>query len=190
MPALKTESSNTRPPGAGRLARAEWLVLAAAFLGWFFDGCEQGLFPLTGRPALQDVLGVGSGDAMIGIAMGKITACFLLGAAFGGLAFGWLGDRMGRVRAMACSILTYSLVTGLGYFARSVTDLEAVRFISALGMGGQWSLGVALVMECWPEKWRPWLAGIMGAGANAACCWWASWAFCIQSPGIPGAGSC
>lgn len=98
--------------------------------------------------------------------MGTITASFLIGAALGGVFFGWLGDRLGRVRAMAVSILTYSLVTGLGYFAQSPEHLAIVRFVSALGMGGQWSLGVALVMECWPERWRPMLAGAMGAAAN------------------------
>jgi MFS family permease len=145
--------------------RGRWLVLAAAFLGWLFDGYEIGLFPVVARPALRSLLAE-PGDAQIGQWMGVITACFLVGAAGGGLVFGWLGDRMGRVKAMALSILTYSLVTGFGYFAQSPAQLGVVRFISALGMGGQWSLGVALVMECWPEKWRPMLAGAMGAAAN------------------------
>ncbi len=148
-----------------RLTRAQWLVLAAAFLGWLFDGYEIGLFPVIARPALKDLLS-GAADAQIGQWMGVITACFLLGAACGGVVFGWLGDRIGRVKAMAFSILTYSLVTGFGYLAENPTHLAIVRFISALGMGGQWSLGVALVMECWPEKWRPLLAGAMGAAAN------------------------
>ena len=120
---------------------------------------------MIARPALKDLLS-GAADAQIGQWMGIITACFLLGAACGGVVFGWLGDRIGRVKAMAFSILTYSLVTGFGYLAENPTHLAIVRFISALGMGGQWSLGVALVMECWPEKWRPLLAGAMGAAAN------------------------
>lgn len=141
------------------------MVLLAAFLGWLFDGYEIGLFPVIARPALKDLLG-GAGDAQVGRWMGIITFAFLMGAALGGLVFGWLGDRIGRVKAMALSILTYSLVTGLGYFAAEPSHLGWVRFISALGMGGQWSLGVALVMECWPEKWRPLLAGAIGAAAN------------------------
>jgi MFS transporter, SHS family, sialic acid transporter len=153
-----TERPNRSPRGL-------WLVLAAGVLGWLFDGYEIGLFPVVARPALRQLLG-DPGDAQIGQWMGVITACFLIGAAGGGLVFGWLGDRIGRVKAMALSILTYSLVTGLGYFAQSPAQLGAVRFLSALGMGGQWSLGVALVMECWPEKWRPLLAGAMGAAAN------------------------
>ena len=146
------------------LTSGQWMVLIAAFLGWMFDGFELGLFPVVARPALTDLLG--AGDARVGIWNGRITACFLLGAAAGGLVFGWLGDRIGRVRALSLSILTYSLFTGLSYFAESPVQLGALRFVGALGMGGEWSLGVALVMECWPEKWRPALAGAIGAAAN------------------------
>ena len=152
----------TKPASARQLTRGHWMVLVASFLGWLFDGYEIGLFPLVARPALNDLLHH-PGDQVIGKWMGIATASFLIGAALGGLVFGWLGDRIGRVRAMALSILTYSLVTGLGYFAQNPEQLSAVRFVSALGMGGQWALGVALVMECWPEKWRPLLAGAMGA---------------------------
>jgi MFS family permease len=148
------------------LNSGQWLVLLAAFLGWLFDGYEIGLFPVIARPALRNLLGAMSDDRAVGPWMGIITAAFLIGAALGGLVFGWLGDRIGRVKAMALSILTYSLVTGFGYFAQNPTHLAIVRFASALGMGGQWSLGVALVMECWPEKWRPLLAGAIGAAAN------------------------
>ena len=141
------------------------MTLLAAFLGWMFDGMEMGIFPLVARPALQNMLQV-SGDAEVGKWMGYVTALFLLGAAAGGLVFGWLGDRIGRVRAMSLSILTYSLFTGACYFATEPWHLGALRFIAALGMGGEWSLGVALVMECWPEKHRPWLAGAIGAASN------------------------
>lgn len=147
-----------------------WLVLLAAFLGWMFDGLEMGIFPLVARPALQSLMATVDGlpisDETIGVWMGRITALFLLGAACGGLVFGWLGDRIGRVRAMTFSILTYSIFTGLCYFATEAWHLGALRFIAALGMGGEWSLGVALVMECWPEKNRPILAGLIGAAAN------------------------
>jgi MFS family permease len=142
-------------------------VLLAAFLGWLFDGFEMGLFPIVGRPALQSMFhGEGNVDAFVGQWMGIITALFLVGAALGGLIFGYLGDRIGRVRAMSLSILTYSICTGLGYFAQEPWHLGLFRVIAALGMGGEWSLGVALVMECWPERLRPLMAGIIGAAAN------------------------
>jgi MFS family permease len=145
--------------------RGQWLVLAAAFLGWMFDGVEQGVFPLVARPALQDLLGV-QADQLLGVWMGGITALFLIGAAAGGLVFGWLGDRIGRVRAMILSILAYSVFTGCCYFAQAPWHLGMFRFLAAVGMGGEWSLGVALVMESWPEHRRPLLAGAIGAASN------------------------
>lgn len=148
--------------------RRLWLVLAAAFLGWMFDGIEMGLFPLVARPALHEMGGLGGAmnDQFTGLWMGRITALFLVGAAFGGVVFGWLGDRVGRVRAMSISILCYSLFTGLGYFSQAPWQLGFFRFIAALGMGGEWSLGVALVMETWPREKRPLMAGIIGAAVN------------------------
>ena len=146
-----------------------YAVLTAAFLGWMFDGLEMGIFPLIARPALlqmQQAHGLQLTDAFVGQWMGYVTAAFLLGAALGGVVFGWLGDKIGRVRAMAVSILCYSLFTGLVYFATEPWHLCATRFVAALGMGGEWSLGVALVMEVWPEKHRPLMAGIIGAAAN------------------------
>ena len=149
------------------------LTLLAAFLGWMFDGMEMGIFPLVAGPALRQMAehsGVLAGSDLaaefVKHWMGIITAFFLLGAAAGGLVFGWLGDRIGRVKAMTWSILFYSGFTGLCYFAKDPTQLAGLRFLAALGMGGEWSLGVALVMECWPEKRRPILAGAIGASAN------------------------
>ena len=155
-------------PASG--TRAQWLVLTAAFLGWLFDGLEMGIFPLVARPALQTMIPSASmalaPDQFVGTWMGRITALFLVGAACGGLVFGWLGDRMGRVRAMTLSILTYSVFTGLCFFAQQPWHLGALRFVAAFGMGGEWSLGVALVMESWPRDKRPLLAGIIGAASN------------------------
>jgi uncharacterized repeat protein (TIGR01451 family) len=147
------------------LTRAQWFVLVAAFLGWMFDGLEQGLFPIAARPALQDLLEMPS-EQVIGQWSSYLMVAFLLGAAGGGLVFGWLGDRIGRVRTMALTILVYSVFTGICYFATDPWQLAFCRFFAALGMGGEWALGVALIMECWPEKLRPLLAGVIGSASN------------------------
>jgi MFS family permease len=86
--------------------------------------------------------------------------------ATGGVLFGWLGDRIGRVRAMTLTVLTYAIFSGLCGLATAAWQIAVLRFCSALGMGGEWSLGVALVMEIWPEKSRALLAGLIGAAAN------------------------
>jgi MFS family permease len=141
-------------------------VLAAVLLGWLFDGFEIGLGPLLARPALRDLLAGRGGEAAVGEWMGIITALFLLGAASGGLLFGWLGDRIGRVRALGLSILTYSLFTGAGYLAAAPWQLGALRAVAALGMGGEWAVGMALLAEHWPEAGRPALASATGAAGN------------------------
>ena len=153
-------------------------MLAAAFLGWMFDGVEMGIFPLVARPALQSMMPLRrpGQDQFVGLWMGRITALFLVGAAAAGSAFGWLGDRLGRVRAMTLSILTYSIFTGLCFFAQAPWHLGVLRFIAAFGMGGEWSLGVALVMEAWPSDKRALLAGIIGTASNVGlpahrACW-------------------
>ena len=97
---------------------------------------------------------------------GVIMAMFLIGAATGGVVFGWLGDRIGRVRAMSLSILTYALFTGLCGFASEAWHIAVLRFIASLGMGGEWALGVALVTELWPDRSRAFMAGLIGAAGN------------------------
>lgn len=153
-------------PGAPS-GSAKWLVLLAAFLGWMFDGVEMGIFPQIARSALNaEMLGQAATEEAVKWWHQIIDACFLFGAAAGGLVFGWLGDRFGRVRAMAFAILVYSGFTGLLYFVTSPTQIAALRFLAAIGMGGEWALGVALVMEVWDAKYRPLMAGLIGAAAN------------------------
>ncbi len=145
--------------------RQRILTLVAAILGWMFDGFEMGLFPLVGQPALKDLLGAGA-EADAAKWFGAIIAVFLVGAASGGVLFGWLGDKIGRVRAMSLSIFTYAIFTGLCGFASEPWHIAAYRFVASLGMGGEWSLGVALVNEIWPGKSRALTAGLIGAAAN------------------------
>ncbi|MBI5773986.1 MAG: MFS transporter [Verrucomicrobia bacterium] len=142
------------------------MTLLAAFLGWLFDGFEMGLFPLIGQPALTDLLGPDSPPTDAAKWFGAIIAVFLVGAASGGVLFGWLGDKIGRVRAMSFSIFTYAIFTGLCGFATEAWHVAVLRFIASLGMGGEWSLGVALVNEVWPGKSRALTAGLIGAAAN------------------------
>jgi len=159
----KPSEPERSPPGDG-IHRGHWLVLGAAFLGWMFDGVEIGLFPLIVRPAFLS-LGL-TDDTQIATWNSIVVAAFLLGAAAGGIVFGWLGDKAGRVRSMVIAILIYSLFTGACALAQQPWHLGLFRFLASLGMGGEWALAVALVMECWPERHRPKLAGAIGAAAN------------------------
>ena len=153
----------TPPPVS---SRGRTLALVAALLGWMFDGMEMGLFPLVGRDALRELLGGSPDQKTHDLWFGIVMACFLIGAATGGVLFGWLGDKIGRVRAMTVSVLLYSMCSGLSAASQSPEQLAVLRFLGALGMGGEWALGVALVMEVWPNTSRAWLAGWIGAFGN------------------------
>ncbi len=166
-------SSSESDPRSQAISGGMQMTLVAGFLGWMMDGYEQAIFPLLASPALKsmvpvDVLSAGPAavNAWVGGWMGWITAAFLVGAAFGGAAFGWLGDRVGRIRAMSLSILFYSIFSGVCYFAQDPLHLMGARFLAALGMGGEWALGVALVMEAWPERHRSKMAAAIGMAAN------------------------
>jgi len=170
-PAPKVPGSPQAPPPGDATSRAAWMALAAALLGWLFDGAEMGVFSMVGRAAVQDMLGIhgtptSAQEVEIGGYFGIIIAVFLVGAATGGVLFGWLGDRVGRVRAMSLSVLTYAVFTGLCGIAQTPVQLGILRFIASLGMGGEWALGVALVMEVWPNRSRAFMAGLIGAAAN------------------------
>ncbi len=155
----------TNPSPLVASEKGKWMALAAALLGWMFDGVEIGMFPVVGNPALKELLGTSDSKA-INEWFGAIMAVFLVGAASGGVLFGWLGDRIGRVRAMTLSILTYAIFTGLCGLSTAPWHLAVLRFIAALGMGGEWALGVALVIEVWPDRSRTMLAGLIGAASN------------------------
>ena len=162
------------PTGDGVLARrGRWCVLAAAFLGWMFAGVEMSLMVAATRPAIQEFLASGSdaaGLARINVIadewFSRFLVAFFLGAAGGGVLFGWLGDRVGRAKAMGWSVVCYSAVTGLSYFSRSPELLWILRFVACLGVGGMWPNGVALVSEAWPKASRPMLVGLLGCAAN------------------------
>lgn len=161
-----------------RPTRQQLLTLFAALLGWSFDGIEMGVFPLIARPALRDFLGGDVDEELIRQWNGILAAAFLFGAAIGGILFGRLGDRIGRVKSLSLSVLVYAGLTGVSAFAQTPIQLASLRFLAAVGMGGEWALGVALVIETWPESARPWLAGGIGAAVNigyvavAALAWW------------------
>ncbi len=169
---VETFMASVQDGSENGIGKGAWMALAAALLGWMFDGAEMGIFSMVGRQAVIDLLQLPETmpkperEGIIGLWFGVVTAGFLVGAATGGVLFGWLGDRIGRVRAMTLSVLTYAIFTGLCGVAGEAWQIGVLRFIAALGMGGEWSLGVALVMEVWPNRSRAFMAGLIGAAAN------------------------
>ena len=95
-----------------------------------------------------------------------IQAAFLVGWALGGAFFGRLGDRLGRSRTLALTVLTYALCTGLCALSQTWWQLMIFRFIAAIGIGGEWAVGSSLLAETWPKAWRPWIAAVLQSGVN------------------------
>jgi MFS family permease len=149
------------------LTSYHWLVLVVASLGWLFDTMDQQLFNLARRPAIMELLGVRPGDtSMNGVVAeyaGYSTMIFMIGWATGGVFFGILGDRIGRAKTMIMTILSYSLFTGLSVLSTSVWDFSFYRFLTGLGVGGQFAVGVALVAEVMPAGARPYALGAVQA---------------------------
>ena len=154
-------------PGGALRHRTRILVLCAAFGGLLFDGFELGLMPLASLSVSKDLLGAGYAPTLGGDWFARFTAALMLGAACGGILLGSLGDRIGRARAMGVSIVFYSAFAGLGAWVHTQEQMLVLRFLVGLGVGGVWPNAVALVAECWPDKARPAVAGVMGAAINA-----------------------
>ncbi len=149
------------------LTRYHWFVLLVAALGWLFDTMDQQLFNLARKPAMQELLRE-SPDTVVANSVvnkysGRATAIFLMGWATGGLGFGVLGDRIGRARTMLLTILVYSLFTGLSAISRGFVDFALYRFLTGLGVGGEFAVGVALVAEVMPTAARPHALGLLQA---------------------------
>jgi MFS family permease len=94
---------------------------------------------------------------------GYSTMIFMIGWASGGIVFGVLGDRIGRVKTMILTILFYSLFTGLSALSVNVWDFSFYRLLTGLGVGGQFAVGVALVAETMPDRARPFALGWLQA---------------------------
>lgn len=148
------------------------MILFITWLGLMFDGLEMGLYGVMIRPALKQLIppdilrAAPDPDVLIGDYAGYALASFMVGAAVGGAVFGRIGDLIGRTRAMMLTIAVYALFTGLTAFVTSYPQLLACRFLGALGLGGEWGVGVALLVETWPEKRRPLVAGVAGCAIN------------------------
>jgi MFS family permease len=141
---------------------AAWVVFAVSWLGGLCDGLDTLLFSLVLRPAMGELLGT-TDAGRISTAGAWVQAAFLVGWMGGGLAFGLVADRFGRVRAMIGSILTYAIMTGLCGLARAPWELAALRFATGLGVGGELVVVVTLVAETWPERARVQALGLLAS---------------------------
>src|SRR5712692_8723295 len=142
----------------------QWRVLLVAWLGWVFDSMDAMIYALVLHPALHDLLAAGGApvsDREIGHYGGVIFSVFLIGWAIGGVLFGVMADYVGRTKTLIATILIYAVFTGMAALAQDWWHLAIYRFLTALGIGGEWAAGASLVAEVWPEEKRAKAAGIL-----------------------------
>src|SRR5258706_14774951 len=150
-----------------RLSPQQWKSGIAAWLGWTFDGLDMPLYTLVAAPFVALLLGgLATTDPAVGKYASIIQGAFLLGWALGGGFFRLIGDRLGRARTLSLTVLTYAAFTGLSFFAHTWWQLMILRFLAALGIGGEWAVGASLLSETWPKRWRPWIAATLQSGVN------------------------
>jgi MFS family permease len=154
----------------------QWLVLALASAGWMFDVYEGQIFNLTRVSLLAELLGVAHDNPVVAYYGDVLLGTFLVGGALGGVLFGMLADRWGRRPVLIATILTYSIFSGLTYLVQNVGHVAILRFLVAVGTGGEWSVAAALVSEVFSARARAqagaifhatsvigtWLAGLTG----------------------------
>ena len=154
-----------KQPWYSGLTGYHYVVLTVASLGWTFDTMDQWLYVLARQPALKELLGVGATDADLAVKSGIVQAIFIGGWATGGFLFGMIGDRLGRTMTMAITVLIYAIFTGMSGLAQSWEAFAAFRFLTGLGIGGEFAAGAALIAETFPDHARPTALGIMQAAA-------------------------
>src|SRR5437763_3434297 len=136
----------------------QWTVLFAAWLGWGFDVFDGLLFNYIAPNAVPALLGIQRGTPAASAATlnwtGILTSVLLLGWAAGGILFGHVADRIGRTKTLLLTMALYSLGTAACAFAPNIWVLLVCRAVAALGIGGEWAAGAAMVAEVVPEKRR------------------------------------
>lgn len=141
-------------------------VLFFAISALLFDGFELGLMPVASLSVTQSLLGDHYTKKIGADWFAWYTAALMLGAAVGGWGLGRLGDVLGRSKALGISVLFYSVFAGLGSWVQTQDQMLGLRFLVGLGVGGVWPNAVALATECWPDKSKPMVAGLLGAALN------------------------
>ncbi|MCC7010785.1 MAG: MFS transporter [Acidobacteria bacterium] len=141
-----------------------WLVVTIASCGWLFDCMDQRIFVLARESALRELLAADPAAlASLKTYSGYATTSMILGWATGGLLFGMMSDKLGRVKTMVATLLVYSGFTGLSGIATGWLDFTVYRFLAGLGVGGMFGAATTLVAESVPGAFRAVALGLLQA---------------------------
>lgn len=143
--------------GTGKITGYQWKTLWASTIGYAMDGLDMMILAFT-MPLIISYFGINAAQA------GSISTITLLGSVIGGIVFGILADKFGRVRVFTWTILIFSLFTGLCAVSPNLETLSIFRFLSGLGLGGEFGIGMTLVSEAWPKKYRSRATAVVATG--------------------------
>jgi MFS family permease len=143
--------------------RERWRTLVGAGLGWTFDGYETYALVLTLGVSLPDLLPAEDHDR-IPFYAGATIALTLFGFGLGGIGGGIVADRFGRRRTLLVAVCAYALLTGLTALAWSWWSFAALRLLTGVALGSEWSTGATLVAETWPDRLRSRAVALMQSG--------------------------
>ncbi len=149
-----------------RLNKQHYIGFFGCWLGWVMDGVDSFIFALVFVPSMRELLpasGIEATAPNIAFAGSMMFALFLIGW---GMAFIWgpLGDKWGRAKTLALTIVVYSVFTGAAAFAQDVYQLAVFRFLAGIGVGGEWALAGTFIAEIWPEDRRAKAGGYLQTG--------------------------
>ena len=134
-----------------------WKALVGSAVGYAMDGFDLLI--------LGFMLSAISADLNLTPAQsGSLVTWTLIGAVMGGIVFGALSDRYGRVRVLTWTIVLFAVFTGLCAIAQGYWDLLIYRTIAGIGLGGEFGIGMALAIEAWPAKHRAKAASYVALG--------------------------
>lgn len=164
---------NQPAPWYRDVTKYQWLVLTIASLGWIFDAFEGQLYNITRADMLPDLLGVSADNPLVKVWGERFLGVFLIGGTIGGWLFSSLADRWGRKPVMALTILCYSLFSGLTALSTEIWHVGVLRFLVAMGVGGEWAVGAALVAEVFSSAARE-RASVIFHATSVAGLWFAA----------------
>jgi len=140
-----------------------WLVVIIASCGWLFDCMDQRLFILARESAVTELLGATAAAADVKQIGFYATTAMILGWATGGIVFGMMSDKLGRVKTMVATLIVYSGFTGLSGLAHHANEFILYRFLVGLGVGGMFGAATTLVAESVPGHFRSVALGVLQA---------------------------
>jgi benzoate transport len=146
---------NSEPPA--QTSAYAWRALAGAALGYAMDGFDLLILGFM-LPAITKGLHLSTQQG------GALVTWTLIGAVAGGIVFGSLSDRFGRIRVLTWTILLFAIFTGLCAVAHGYRDLVVYRTIAGIGLGGEFGIGMALVAEAWPAAKRARVSSYVALG--------------------------